>query len=132
VAKYQLMKATSHLYRIGDAVRVVGDTWFYGATGYIAQVFPDAGSYFVRLEHHGVLIRDGLTLPFAPSELEATRCQHPRVSEAEMQTWIDRRMDTDPPRCYDCNEDLYPDDATGDIRVYVGEPKGAGASMRAW
>lgn len=121
-------------FRIGDDVQVRGDTWFAGATGYIRDVYPESGTLMVELEGYGVRVRRGLVLPFAPSEVIATRCQHPNVPEADLWAYVERRWsDYEPPYCPDCHEWLYPDDQGDDtLRVYVGEPRGAGKSTGAW
>lgn len=119
-------------FRVGDDVQVQGDAWFRGATGYVQDIEPESGVLMVELEEYHGRVKRGLTLPFAPSELIATRCQHPNVAEAELWAYVSRRWsDYEPPYCNDCHEWLYPDDQ-GDatLRVYVGEPRGAG--MGTW
>lgn len=118
-------------FRVGDGVRVSGaETWFDGARGQVAAIYPESGTLMVRLERdeYGKYVRAGLTLPFAPSELEPTSCQHPLVNESILRGYLVRQhWQTDPPRCPDCTEYLYPallDD--GSLRVYATEPEGAG------
>ena len=114
-------------FRIGDDVKVQGDTWFAGASGHVDDVVPDIGTLMVELEDYGGRVKRGLILPFAPSELVSVRCQHPQVSDAELWGYVSRRWYAEALRCPDCNEYLFPDDQGDDLlRVYVGEPRGAG------
>lgn len=119
------------MFRVGDDVRVEGDTWFRGATGYVRDVDAMSGTLLVELEEYGQRVQRGLLLPFTPSEVVSVRCQHTRVTEDTLRAYIDRRwFEVDPPYCDDCKEWLYPDDLLdGTIRVYVGEPRGAGVEL---
>lgn len=106
-------------FRLGDIVRVEGDTWFGGATGYVDQVYP-SGTLMVELLAYKGIVQNGLTLPFAASELVAISCQHSRLSEAELRHSTELK-------CTDCHEWVYPFDDGEGLRIYVGEPPGAGA-----
>lgn len=119
-------------FRAGDPVRVEGDTWFGGAVGVIVQSYPESGTLMVKLERWSdggrKVLMEPATLPFAPSELVATSCQHPQISESILRGWLVRQhWDATPPSCPDCNSTLYPallDDNS--LRIYVDEPPGAG------
>ena len=116
-------------FRVGDSVKVEADTWFAGATGMVKDVYPESGTLMIELEEFGKRVPRGLVLPFAPSEVIPTSCQHPQVSEAELRRYINTRWDWNvvTPICPDCHEWLYAEDSMdGSIRIYVGEPKGAG------
>ena len=122
-------------FRVGDDVRVRpnADSWFANAEGTVMEVYEESGTLMVRLvsSKRGHL-PNPLTLPFGPSELEATRCQHPQIGEGELRAYLDRRWEGLTPLCPDCKEWLYAeDDNAGGIRIYVGEPRGAGATV-AW
>lgn len=119
-------------FRVGDPVRVEGDTWFAGAVGQVADVYPESGTLMVRLERWSEtgrrVVMVPATLPFAPSEIAPTACQHPLVNESILRGWLARKeWSEDPPHCPDCESYLYPALLdSGALRVYVGEPPEAG------
>ena len=120
-------------FRVGDPVVVEShETWFAGAVGQVADVYPESGTIMVRLERWSEngrkVVMEPATLPFAPSEIAPRSCQHPLVNESILRGWLARQeWSEDPPSCPDCGERLYPAlTDSGALRVYVGEPKGAG------
>lgn len=115
-------------FRVGDDVKVTSpDTFFGGAAGWVRDIYPVTGTVMVELEEWGTRVPRGLVLPFASSELASVRCQHPTIGDDQYRAYIDRQSWlTGALHCPDCGEWLYPDDLDGSIRVFVGEPRGAG------